>query len=460
MTKILLIDDNQAVLNFLRILLLQKDQYEVETLQDSTKAYDLIEQGRFDVLILDMDMPNVSGLDILKYIQKNKIVLKTIVLTGVEDIDLAISAMKLGTYDYMLKPVDEVQLFKAIETVVHEKELLKKGEIPHKLSLDSLKYKEVFQNVITQDENMIKIFHVVEKFAETDNSVLIWGESGSGKELIAQAIHQISNRRDKNFVAVNAGAFAHELFSSEFFGHEKGAFTGASRDKIGFIEEADGGTLFLDEIGELSLPIQVKLLRVLQEEEFYRLGSTKNIKADVRIIAATNKNLFDEIRKGSFRKDLFFRLNINSINLPALRDRKGDIELLANYFLEKFNSKYKRNIKRISDSLLACLKSYSFPGNVRELMNLINSAIIVETGDELKKKSLPNYFLENNNSYGLVDRESAICSLAEMEKEHIGKILRFANNNRTKAAEILGISRVNLIAKIKKYSLDKAAEGE
>ena len=460
MTKIILIDDNQAVLNFLRILLLQKDQYEVETLQDSTKAYDLIERGRFDVLILDMDMPNVSGLDILKYIQKNKIVLKTIVLTGVEDIDLAISAMKLGTYDYMLKPVDEVQLFKAIETVVHEKELLKKGEIPHKLSLDSLKYKEVFQNVITQDENMIKIFHVVEKFAETDNSVLIWGESGSGKELIAQAIHQISNRRDKNFVAVNAGAFAHELFSSEFFGHEKGAFTGASRDKIGFIEEADGGTLFLDEIGELSLPIQVKLLRVLQEEEFYRLGSTKNIKADVRIIAATNKNLFDEIRKGSFRKDLFFRLNINSINLPALRDRKGDIELLANYFLEKFNGKYKRNIKRISDSLLGCLNSYSFPGNVRELMNLINSAIIVETGDELKKKSLPNYFLENNNSYGLVDRESAICSLEEVEKEHIRKILKFANNNRTKAAEILGISRVNLIAKIKKYSLDKAAEGE
>lgn len=460
MTKILLIDDNQAVLNFLRVLLLQKDQYEVETLQDSTKAYDVIEQGKFDVLILDMDMPNVSGLDILKYIQKNKITLKTIVLTGVEDIDLAISAMKLGTYDYMLKPVDEVQLFKAIETAVHEKELLKKGLVAHKLSLDSLKYKEAFQNVITQDENMIKIFHVVEKFAETDNSVLIWGESGSGKELIAQAIHQISSRRDKNFVAVNAGAFAQELFSSEFFGHEKGAFTGASRDKVGFIEEADGGTLFLDEIGELSLPIQVKLLRVLQEEEFYRLGSTKNIKADVRIIAATNKNLFDEIRKGSFRKDLFFRLNINSINLPALRDRKEDIELLANYFLEKFNSKYKRNIKRISDSLLACLKSYSFPGNVRELMNLINSAIIVETGDELKKKSLPNYFLENNNSYGLVDRESAICSLEEMEKEHIRKILKFANNNRTKTSEILGISRVNLIAKIKKYSLDKAAEGE
>jgi DNA-binding NtrC family response regulator len=456
MIKILLIDDNQAVLNFLRVLLLQKEQYEIETLQDSTKAYDVLDKNEFDILILDMDMPNVTGLHILKHIRKNKIAVKTIVLTGVEDIDLAISAMKLGTYDYMLKPVDETQLFKTIDAAVQEKELLKNRESAHKLPLESLKYRDAFQNIITQDDNMIKIFHVVEKFAETDNSVLIWGESGSGKELIAQAIHQISGRRDKSFVAVNAGAFAHELFSSEFFGYEKGAFTGASRDKVGFIEEADGGTLFLDEIGELSLPIQVKLLRVLQEEEFYRLGSTKNIKADVRIIAATNKNLFDEIRKGSFRKDLFFRLNINSINLPALRDRKGDIELLANYFLEKFNSKYKRNIKRISDSLLACLKSYSFPGNVRELMNLINSAIIVETSDELKKKSLPNYFLENNNSYGLVDRESAICSLEEMEKEHIRKILKFANNNRTKTAEILGISRVNLIAKIKKYNLDKA----
>src|SRR3989339_111259 len=461
MNKILVVDDNQAVLNFLNIFLLQTGKYQIKTLQDSTQTFDLLDSGKYDLLLLDMDMPNVTGLDILKHITENKINITTIVLTGVEDIDLAISAMKLGTYDYMLKPIEEERLIKTIETALEDRKLeINESGISQRLSLETLAYKDVFENIITNDEKMIKIFHYVEKFAITDNSVLIWGESGSGKELIAQAIHKISHRREKKFVAVNAGAFAYELFSSEFFGHEKGAFTGAATNKIGFIEEANGGTLFLDEIGELSLPIQVKLLRVLQEEEFYRLGSTKNIKADVRIIAATNKNLFDEIRKGSFRKDLFFRLNINSINLPALRDRKGDIELLANYFLEKFNSKYKRNIKRISDSLLACLKSYFFPGNVRELMNLINSAIIVETGDELKKKSLPNYFLENNNSYGLVDRESAICSLAEMEKEHIGKILRFANNNRTKAAEILGISRVNLIAKIKKYSLDKAAEGE
>jgi DNA-binding NtrC family response regulator len=453
MIKILLIDDNQAVLNFLRILLLQKERFDVTILQDSKNAFQLLKNEIFDILILDMDMPEVSGLDILKFVKMDKIEITTIVLTGVEDIDTAISAMKMGTFDYILKPIEENKLIETIDTAIeHKKIYSEESDILNKYSYDGLKYNEVFKDIVTCDEKMFKIFYFVEKFAKTENSILISGESGSGKELIAKAIHKISSRKDSKFIAVNAGTFAQELFSSEFFGYQKGAFTGASKDRIGFIEEANHGTLFLDEIGELPLSIQVKLLRVLQEDEFYRLGSTKNIKVDVRIIAATNKNLFEEIKNGNFRKDLFFRLNINSINLPPLRERKEDIKLLANYFLKIFNEKYGKNIEKISKPLMDSLLNYHYPGNVRELMNMINSAIIVESSNELRRKSLPNYFLEYNY-YDKLEGEATPMSLSEVEKEHITKVLTFTKNNHTLSAYILGISRVNLIAKIKKYNI-------
>ena len=455
MIKVLVIDDNPAILNFLNVFLLQSGDFEPKTLQDSREAYELLTKEKFDVLLLDMDMPHVSGLDILKHIDEKKIKIITIVLTGVEDVDLAISAMKLGTFDYMLKPIDEEKLLETIHSALKNLQLEKvETDASGLASRKTLKHKEVFKDIITNNEEMIRIFRYVEKFAVTDNSVLIWGESGSGKELIAKAIHQISKRQNKPFIAVNAGTFAHELFSSEFFGHEKGAFTGADKDKTGFIEEANGGTLFLDEIGELSLPIQVKLLRVLQEEEFYKLGSTKNIKVDVRIIAATNKNLFEEIQNGNFRKDLFFRLNINSINLPPLRERPEDIPLLADYFLEKFNEKYQKNVKGICPALLNCLRNYPFPGNVRELMNIINSAIIIETGKELSRKSLPHFFHAQHCCDEELTNDFRPLSIQEIEKEHIRKVLNYTGGNRTKASDILGISRVSLLAKIKKYELE------
>ncbi|NOY23423.1 MAG: sigma-54-dependent Fis family transcriptional regulator, partial [Acidobacteria bacterium] len=358
---------------------------------------------------------------------------------------------------YLLKPVDEEKLLSVLDTGSQKLVLAKKesmGEEP--FSLAGLKYPEVFQEILTCDSEMLRIFQHVEKFAETDNSVLIWGESGSGKELIARAIHMISKRKDKNFIAVNAGAFADDLFTSEFFGHERGSFTGAIKDKKGFLEEADGGTLFLDEIGELSLPIQVKLLRVLQEEEFYRLGSTHNVKIDVRIVAATNKNLFDEIKHGKFRKDLFFRLNINAIHLPALRKRQGDVQFLAEHFLSEFTKQYDKSIERISTPVMKLLKNYSFPGNVRELMNLINSAIVVESGKELRKDSLPSYFLDQCRVQPeVLFNGQKLKSLQEVEKDHIRMVLEHTSHNKTVSAKILGISRVSLISKVKKYELEK-----
>ncbi|MFC1541413.1 sigma-54-dependent transcriptional regulator [Candidatus Latescibacterota bacterium] len=455
MKKILAVDDDQAILNFLKIFLLQTGKYEIHTIQDSTKVFGILKKGNFDFLILDMLMPKVSGLDILQHIKEKKIDIKTIVITGVEDIDLAINAMKLGTYDYLFKPIDENKLLNLLDVSVDNLHFMEtKKKTKEDLLLPTLKVHEAFKDIITNNEKMFEVFFFSEKFAKTDNIVLIWGESGTGKEMIARCIHKISNRGNNKFIAVNTGTFANELFSSEFFGHTKGSFTGAITDKKGFIDESNGGTLFLDEIGELPLPIQVKLLRVLQEEEFYRLGSTKNIKADVRIIAATNKDLFEEIEKGNFRKDLFFRLNINSIYLPPLRVRKEDIELLAYHFLEKFNSKYGKNIKKISDSVINLLKRYDFPGNVRELMNILNSAIIIETGDEIKKNALPYYFLKNAHLPRDTINSIEPKSLLEVEKMHIQKVLQYTRMNKTKAAKILGISRVSLISKVKKYELE------
>jgi DNA-binding NtrC family response regulator len=454
MNKILVIDDDQAVLNYLNMFLLQAGIYDVTVLSNSTRAYGELKNNAYDLLLLDMDMPDVTGLDILKSIQQDNIDIETIVLTGVEDIELAVSAMKLGAMEYLIKPVDGDRLLSLINTAMEQRRQQQSISGESGPAMVDLKFNEAFQDIITRNEVMNKVFSVVEKMAQTDNSILIWGESGTGKELIARAIHKISKRNKQAFIAVNAGAFANDLFASEFFGHSQGAFTGATSNKRGLVEEADKGTLFLDEIGELALPIQVKLLRVLQEGEFFRLGSTKNLKVDIRIIAATNKNLHEEIKKGNFRKDLFYRLNMNSVYLPPLRERKGDVPLLANHFLGVFSKLNEKKIGKISDGAMKLLVNYDYPGNIRELMNIINSAVIIEPSSELRKKSLPNYVIENSVTGNGGPVDVSLKSLEDVENEHIKKILAYTEGNRTRAAQILGISRISLLSRIKKFHLE------
>ena len=458
--KVIIIDDEQAVLNFLFVLLAQTDQYDTEILNDSSKAYEILKNNDYDLLLLDMDMPSVTGLDILQFIKSEKVDIETIVLTGVDDVELAVSAMKEGAYDYLKKPVDNDLLLLTMERALERKSMrheiaeLKKGS-----GWDSIKNKEAFDGIITRNSRMIEIFKFIEKIAPSNSSVLIMGESGTGKELIAKAIHKVSNRSNKPFIAVNAGVFARELFASEFFGHTRGAFSGAHQDKKGFLEEASGGTLFLDEIGELQMEVQVKLLRVLQTGEFFRVGSTKPQYADVQLIAATNKNLWEELKNGTFRKDLFYRLNVNTITLPPLRDRKEDIPLLVRHFLNLSNIRNNLKLTGVSDEVINLFNIYTFPGNIRELENLVYSATLIEQSEILTAASLSREFISmaEKNKPGNI-RESAteqIISLEEVEKSHIIKVLRKTGGNRTKAAKHLGISRITLISKIKKYNIDE-----
>ncbi len=455
MNRILIIDDDKAVLNSFMVMLVQAERFEVRTLADSTASYDMIDSGNFDLILLDMDMPGVSGKEVLQYVRKNHPDIEVVIITGVGDVELAVESMKMGAYDYLCKPVENNRLLLTLDRALERSHL--RGEVcklRDQVSLDGIQHKEEFKGILTQDRKFLRTLQKVEQIAKSDNNVLIWGESGTGKELVARTIHRIGKRRDKPFVAVNAGTFASELFSSEFFGHDKGAFTGAVREKAGFFEEADTGVLFLDEIGELELPVQSKLLRVLQNGEYFRLGSTRERGADVRIIAATNKNLDVEIEQGRFRKDLYYRLNISSIHLSPLRERKGDVELLVRYFLEKHNKLNDKTIAGISDDVMRLLESYDYPGNVRELENIIASAVVLETGTMLTRRSLPPYLVKAVAHQEVSIPLGARKTLIEAEAEHIRKAVEQTGGNRTVAARLLGISRVGLLAKMKRYGID------
>jgi DNA-binding NtrC family response regulator len=456
MNRILIVDDDKAVLNYFQVLLAQARRFEVETLNESAGAFEALAARPFDLLLLDMDMPQVTGIEVLRHVRQHHPGLVVMVITGVGDVELAVEAMKLGAHDYLCKPVDPGRLIAAVDRALEQtraREELRARDARRGALAPS---GDALEGILTRDRTLLLTLATLEQIAQSDNSVLVSGESGTGKELVARAIHRLSRRADKPFVAVNAAAFAPALFDAHFFGHERGAFTGADASRRGIFEEADGGTLLLDEIGEMELPVQSKLLRVLQGGEYFRLGSTKQRGADVRILAATNKDLSAAIAEGRFRADLYYRLNVNSVVLPPLRDRKGDVALLAHHFLDRSCRASGKKITSIAEPVMELLNGYAFPGNLRELANIIAGAVALETGAVLGLHAMPPHLLKAAVDHPAGAPAHVEKALADIEAEHIKAVMEHTSGNRSAAARILGISRVGLIAKLKRLGLGPA----
>ena len=436
-------------------VLLRKSGYEVKTAADGHQGLKAIEREGFHFILCDIKMPRMDGMAFLKSATDKLKEIPVIMMSAYGTVDTAIEAMKLGAYDYISKPfkTDEVLLtLKKAE----ERERLKAENLRLQNRIKKIEQKYSFGNIMARSESMARVFDLVSTVAGHKTTVLITGESGTGKELIARAIHDNGSRAAGPMVTINCGGIPENLLESELFGYKKGAFTDATRDKIGHFEEADRGTIFLDEIGELPLSLQVKLLRVLQEEEITPLGDVGSKKIDVRVIAATSKDLNKEVEEGRFREDLFYRINVMAIHLPPLRERRGDIPLLIGYFIDLFNKKLEKNIEGLSSEAMPVLMGYSWPGNIRELENLIERAILLAKGRWITPAELPSSIISNHVIPSSADPEHSLSikkASRRLECNLIQKALELTSGNRSKAAKILEISRPILISKIKQYGL-------
>ncbi|MBZ0178287.1 MAG: sigma-54 dependent transcriptional regulator [Melioribacteraceae bacterium] len=453
--RILIVDDDNLICISLKKVLI-KLGYETDFCLDGGEIFTYIEQFKPDIILLDIYLTSHNGLDILSELQKKNPEIPVIMITGYADVKIAVSAMKLGAFDFLLKPLDLDQLKIVIEKCVkhlslaHEVEklqsIISEEEIPRRFFGKS----KVIQNTLSE----------VEKLAKSDDTtVLIEGESGTGKEVIAKYIHQMSSRKQNVFIPINCGSISKELAESELFGHEKGAFTGAAdKIKLGKFEIADNGTILLDEIGELSLELQVKLLRVLQEKSFYRLGGEKLINVNVRVIAATNKNLEDEVKKGNFREDLFYRLNVAKIIIPPLRDRKEDIPLFAQSFVREFSHKFNKSVNRIDEEALNILNAGTWKGNVRELRNAIERAVLLIDEDTLKAKHIS--FVIKQPAYSVAAEKFELkipgegVQIDKVLRELFLKTLKLTGGNQQQAAKILGISRSKFRYRMEKLGIE------
>lgn len=450
MNRILVVDDEKGMRDFL-LIMLQKDGYEVVSAENGAEALSLLQREIFDLVISDVKMPDTNGIDLLRAIKDLSAETVVIMITAYGTTESAVEAMKLGAYDYITKPfkVDEIRLIiqKALE-----KGRLRRENILLRREIES---RAGFENFIGKSPAMQKIFSLIRQVADTRSTVLVTGESGTGKELVARAIHYSSSRRNRPFVTVNCGALPEALLESELFGYMKGAFTGAVSNKQGLFEAADGGTIFLDEISATTPALQIKLLRVLQEKEFKRVGGTSDIKVDVRVIAASNRDLEAEVENGGFREDLFYRLNVIPIHLPPLRERKEDIPLLTDFFLKKFSS--DRRIS-ISPEAMNLLVSYHWPGNVRELENTIERLVILAPGNTIAADQVPDSIKGNHPCSELIPSDipdqglDLEALLKNAERTLMRKALEKAGGVKTEAAKLLGLSFRSFRHRLQKYN--------
>ena len=449
MIRILVVDDDEVTRKLLREVL-EKEGYVVRLAANGEEAIRAISREAFPVIISDIRMAEIDGMAVLRAAKQTKRHSSIILMTGFGSMDGAIEAIKEGAFDYISKPFKMVDLTAVVARAIKQQESMHgpAAQLPH--------IEVTTKGLIGKSPKIVEVYKTVARASLSASNVLILGESGTGKELVAKAIHQNSQRRNKKFIAVNCGALAETLLESELFGHVKGSFTNAISDKKGLFEEANGGTLFLDEIGDVSIALQIKLLRVIQENEFKPVGASESRKADIRVIAATHRDLEQMVKAGKFREDLYYRLKVISIELPPLRDRIEDLPELVSYFLSVYADKNKKNVSHVSESAMALLSSYLWPGNIRELEHAIERAVAMTNTSILFPESFPSEI--SRNEADVVSEKSHTqevpSSLEVIERAHIVKILSEVNFNKSKAAEILGIDRATLYRKAQRYGID------
>jgi DNA-binding NtrC family response regulator len=446
--NILIVDDEKIVRDSL-FHWFEEEGYYVDSAEDGESALRKYEKGKYDLLLLDMKMPGMSGIDLLtkiKSIDKDSLI---ILITAFASVPTAITALKQGAYDYVTKPVDPDELAHLVKKALEQKSLKQENKILRESIEEIIKP----DNLIGESLQMKKIYELITTVAPTDTTVMIRGESGTGKELVAKAIHINSKRKYFPIIPVNCGALAETLLESELFGHEKGAFTGAQFKRKGKFEMADGGTLFLDEVATISTKMQVEILRAIESRQFCRVGGNQNINSDFRLITATNQSLENLVKEGEFREDLYYRLNVFTIHIPPLRERREDIPILAHFFLHKFSTSMNKPIKKIDCDAMDFLVNYDWPGNVRELENAIERAVVIGKTDNLKVENLPFSIASNH-----IDTNTGDKSLAAVEKKYILQILNENNWNISRSAAQLRIDRVTLYNKINKYGLRDSIE--